>query len=49
MDIRNAYKTFVEKAHGKKTFGRFRCRWKDNIKMAVRETGGEGAYWTEPA
>jgi hypothetical protein len=36
---RNAYKILVEKPDGKRPLGRPRCRWVDNIKMDLRETG----------
>jgi hypothetical protein len=29
----------VEMPHAKRTLGRPRCRWENNIKMEVRETG----------
>jgi hypothetical protein len=29
----------VEKLKGKRSLGRPRCRWEDNIKMAVQEVG----------
>jgi hypothetical protein len=36
---RNAYRILVGKPEGKRPLGRPRCRWEDNIKMDVRETG----------
>jgi hypothetical protein len=30
---RGAYRAVVEKPHGKKTFGRSKHRWEDNINM----------------
>jgi hypothetical protein len=36
---RNAYRILVGKAEGKKTLGRPRRRWEDNIKMTYREIG----------
>jgi hypothetical protein len=43
--MRNACKILVGKLQGKKPFGRPRCRWEDNIKMDIRETGC-GRVWT---
>jgi hypothetical protein len=36
---RNAYSVFVRKPEGKKTLGRLRRRWDDNIKMDLTESG----------
>jgi hypothetical protein len=33
--------SFVGKLEGKRALGRPRCRWEDNIKMDLRETGWE--------
>jgi hypothetical protein len=33
VQMRNAYKIFVQTAEGKRPFGRCRRRWEDNIKM----------------
>jgi hypothetical protein len=44
-EIRNAYKIFIGKAEEKRSFGRTRRRWKDNIRMDVREIGWERVYW----
>jgi hypothetical protein len=39
----NAYKILVEKFEGKKTLGRPRRRWENNIKMAFgKQVGGCG-------
>jgi hypothetical protein len=35
---RNAYRIFVGKPEGTRPLGRPRCRWKDNIRMDLRET-----------
>jgi len=40
---RVAYKVLVRKSDGKRTFGRLRCTWEDNIKMDLQEVGG-GAW-----
>jgi hypothetical protein len=39
---RNAYRILVAKPEGKKSLGRPRCRWLDNIKMDLREIGWGG-------
>jgi len=36
---RGVYRVLVEKPEGKKTFGRPRLRWEDNIKMDLQEVG----------
>jgi hypothetical protein len=36
---RNVYRVLVGKPEGKRPVGRPRCRWKDGIKMDLRETG----------
>jgi hypothetical protein len=33
MEKRNAYNISVGKSEGKRTLGRHRCRWEDNITM----------------
>jgi hypothetical protein len=40
--MRNAYKILVGKPEQKRTFGRPRHRWEDNIKMDLMETGFGG-------
>jgi hypothetical protein len=39
---RNAYRILVGKPEGKKPLGRFRRTWEDNIKVGLREIGGDG-------
>jgi hypothetical protein len=39
---RNAYRIMLGKPEGKKPLGRPRCRWVDNIKMALRDIGWDG-------
>jgi hypothetical protein len=39
---RNAYRILVEDPEGKRSLGRPRRRWVDNIKMDLRETGWNG-------
>jgi hypothetical protein len=36
---RNVFRILVGKPGGKRPLGRSRCRWVDNIKMDLRETG----------
>jgi hypothetical protein len=44
-DKRNAYRIFVGEPDGKKPLGRPRCRWMDDIKLDLRETGWDGMDW----
>jgi hypothetical protein len=39
---RDAYRILVGKPEGKRPLGRPRCRWMDNIKTDLRETGWDG-------
>jgi hypothetical protein len=39
---RAVYKVLVEKPERKRPLGKPRCRWKDNIKMDLREVGYGG-------
>ena len=39
----------VKKPKGKRTLGRPRCRWEDNIKMNLQELGFGGMDWIELA
>jgi hypothetical protein len=39
---RNVYRILVGKREGKRTLGRPRRRWVDNIKMDLREIGWSG-------
>jgi hypothetical protein len=41
----HAYKIFVGRLQGKRPLGRHRRRWKDNMRMDLRETGWEGVEW----
>jgi hypothetical protein len=36
---RNAYRILMGKPEGKRPLGRPRCRWVDNIRIDLRETG----------
>ena len=42
---RNAYRVLVGKLEGKRPLGRPRHRWKDNIKMDLREMGCDLGGW----
>jgi hypothetical protein len=43
--MRNAYKILFGKHEVKRPLGRPRRRWKNNIKMYIREIGFGGVYW----
>jgi hypothetical protein len=40
--MRNTYKILVRKPEGKRSLGRPRRRWEDNIEMYLREIGFGG-------
>jgi hypothetical protein len=42
---RKVYKVLVGKPEGKRPLGRPRCRWKDGIRMDLREIGFGGVDW----
>ena len=42
---RNAYRVLVGKSLRKRPFGRPRYRWKDNIKLDLREVGCDHGDW----
>jgi hypothetical protein len=42
---RNAYRVMVGKPEGKRSLGRPRSRWVDNIKMDLRDIGWDGMGW----
>jgi hypothetical protein len=44
-DKRNAYRLLVGKPEGKRTLGRPKCGWVDNIKIDFGETGWGGVDW----
>ena len=46
---RNAYRVLVRKPEGKKSLGRPRCRWEDNIKRDLREVGCDPGEWIDLA
>ena len=46
---RNAYRVFVGKPEGKRSLGRPRRRWEDNIKMDLSEVGCDPGVWIDLA
>jgi hypothetical protein len=42
---RGVYRVLFGRPEGKRTLGRPKLRWEDNIKMDLREIGIEGANW----
>ena len=46
---RGLYRVLAGKPEGRRTLGRPRRRWEDNIKMDLREVGCEGMGWIELA
>jgi len=46
---RGAYRVLVGKPEGKRSLGRPRRRWEDNIKMDLQEVGCGGMDWIELA
>jgi hypothetical protein len=44
LEKRNACNTFVGEPEGKRPLGRTGRRWKDNIRMDLREIGRDGVY-----
>jgi hypothetical protein len=42
---RNAYRLLVGKPEGKRSLGRPRCRWVDNIRMDLGEVGWCDVDW----
>jgi hypothetical protein len=43
---RNAYMILVGKPEGKRSLGRPRRRWVDNIKIDLGDIGWDGVVWT---
>jgi hypothetical protein len=41
----SAYRVLVGKPDGKRTLGRPRCRWEDDIKMDLQNVGWGEMYW----
>jgi hypothetical protein len=48
-EMRNVYKISVTKPEEKRSLGRPRCRWEDNIKMDLREAGMVGVDYIHMA
>ena len=46
---RGAHRVLMGKPEGKRPLGRRRSRWKDNIKMDLKEVGGGCEDWMELA
>jgi hypothetical protein len=46
---RGVHRVLVGKPEGKRTLGRPRRRWENNIKMNLQEVGGGGGDWMELA
>jgi hypothetical protein len=46
---RGVYRVLVGRPEDKRPLGRPWCKWEDNIKMDLRETGFDGANWIELA
>jgi hypothetical protein len=46
---RGVYRILVGRPKGYRSLRRPRCRWEDNIKMDVGETGIDGANWIQLA
>jgi hypothetical protein len=44
-EMRNAYKILVGNPEGKRPLGKSRRRWRDNIRMDLREMGWENVGW----
>jgi hypothetical protein len=44
-DGRGVYRVLVGRSESKRPLGRPRCRWENNIKMDLTETGIDGANW----
>jgi hypothetical protein len=46
---RGVYRVLVGRSEGKRSLGRPRCRWEDNIKLDLREIGINVANWIQLA
>jgi hypothetical protein len=44
-EMRNAHKMLVRKPEAKRKLGRSRHRWKDTMRMDLREIGWKGMDW----
>jgi hypothetical protein len=47
LERKNVYWVFVEIPEGKRPLGRLRRRWKNNVKMDLREREWSGMDWTD--
>jgi hypothetical protein len=45
----NVYMVLVGKPEGRRSLGRPRCRWENNIKINLREVGWSGMDWVNLA
>jgi hypothetical protein len=48
-DGKGVYRVLVGRPEGKRSLGRPRCRWMDNIKLDLREVGIDEANWIQLA
>jgi hypothetical protein len=48
-ETRNAYRILVGKPEGRRPLGRLIRRWVDNIKVELREIGGDVMDWIDLA
>ena len=48
-EVRGAYRVLLGKPEGKRSLGRPRHRWEDNIKMDLQKAGCGGMDWIELA
>jgi hypothetical protein len=48
-ESRSVYRVLVGRPKGKRSLGRPRHRWEDNIKMDLMEIGIDGANWIQLA
>jgi hypothetical protein len=46
---RGVYRSLVGRPEGKRSLGRSRCKWEDNIKMDLQEVGCESMEWIDVA
>jgi hypothetical protein len=44
-EVRGAYNILIGRPEGRRPLGRPRCRWEDNIRMDLRETGFGDVDW----
>ena len=48
-ESRTAFKIVTVKPTGKRSLGRFRCRWEDNVRKYLKETGINRRNWVDSA